>query len=318
MGTESHYILALQITSIFSVTLSLVIIFTLLCFRSMRSKVMMQMIAYIAASNIIGDFPYMFPYRPGTGNPWCSAQAFLHLSGPTMAWMWTTVVTYCLFVAATKKVMPVDEMRYYHIFCWGIPIIMTLSSLGFSNYGRNEEMEDFELCSFRGSSESVAIFHFALFYGVLVLCFICSLYWKYRLHSLDVNHSYPISKDSFRIASSALRRFPLAMFVCYTPRAVVVLIALFRRHGLDSNDATLASLIMKISYGVVCAAIFFRQSREARLLWSKALSCCFASNVQPSISTSTVNSLLTLDDLMRSALEENLREPSTDYEIGHI
>lgn len=272
MTSDGIYILVLQIVAVISVCLSALVILTLLCFRSMRSKVMMQMIACIALSNLLSDIAYVSPYRPGTGSFGCGAQAVLLLTCYPMAWLWTTVVTYFLYSLAVKRKMPRD-LKLCHAVCWGIPIVMTLSTLAVSGFGRNSEVESFEVCNFKSASLQANVFHFVTFYGLLCACFASIAYWKYQLYQLGQRKDNTFSMETFLIAQNALKMFPCALVVCWLPRLVVMACELVTSDGVGSNAITLATIILKISYGICCAGIFFLQSSEARMLWYKL---CFA------------------------------------------
>jgi hypothetical protein len=76
-----------QITSILSVAGSSSVILTLLLFQSMRSKLFMQIIAYISLADIIANVEYTMSYRPSNHNWWCSTEGFLNLYGYPCGWL---------------------------------------------------------------------------------------------------------------------------------------------------------------------------------------------------------------------------------------
>ncbi|RYH25715.1 hypothetical protein EON65_15330 [archaeon] len=270
---DQDAIAVLQLFGALSVVLSAIIILTFVCFRSMRNKIFMKIIAFIAISNFLSDLPYISGRRPSHGG-WCWLQSFLTMTFYPASWMWTATVAFFLYAIATKGVVP-EDIRYLHWLNWGLPIVLALFMLPITPYGRSDYTEDFEVCNFEHSNNSVAIYHYITFYGLLVACFASMIYWKHTLHFLEKQEQLGQYKQTFEIAKTSLSYFPKALALCWIPRLIAVIVTTVEGRSAETtaHRFALVSIILKIFYGIACAFIFFRQSAEARTLWLQFFGC---------------------------------------------
>eukprot|EP01031_Cornospumella_fuschlensis_P029338 gene29338-35416_t len=165
------------------------------------------------------------------------------------SWMWTTTVAFFLYSVATKGSIP-EDIRYLHLLNWGLPVALTLFMLPISPYGRSSYTEDFEVCNFEHSTDSVAAYHYITFYGLLVSCFVGMLYWKYNLHVLSKQGQLSQHQQTFEIAQTSLSYFPRALALCWLPRLAAVIVTSVEDESAETSirRLALASIILKIFY----------------------------------------------------------------------
>ncbi len=162
---ESPYGLIIVTVAILSVISSLFVVLTFVMFDNMRKKLLMKMIAYISLCDFISNIDYIVPYRPDNGTWQCTLQAFLNLTVYPMSWFWTLALVYCLYYLAHYSRIPMN-WHTIHLCCWGIPIVLTCISLGFTHLGRLDNFPTFETCSYYGSL-AAEIYHIIFYYGLI-------------------------------------------------------------------------------------------------------------------------------------------------------
>jgi hypothetical protein len=259
---SENFLVGIQIVSILSVFASFCVLVTLVAFREMRSKLFMRIIAYISLSDMLGNFPYVLPYRPHHG-PWCIMQGLINITFYPMSWLWTLALAYLLYFLATENRFPSEKfVLSINVVCWGLPVFLTALSTtctiyGYSTFG----IYPYEVCIFRKETDAV-IYHGIFYYGLLVLCWVLMVMMKRRLIKLQAASLSP----SYQIARTSLSLYPPALIVCWFPHCILFLVGFVyhERYGFY-----FMSDVLKLSHGVVTAAIFFYKSPEARRLWSR-------------------------------------------------
>lgn len=256
-------ILIILICAVISVTSSLMVVLTLVLFPRMRTKTFMSIVAYISIGDIIGNFPYLFPYRPGTGNWWCSAQAFMNLAGYPMGWMWTVVLVYFLYLLGARGEIP-RNLNTQHAACWSIPVVVALSTRIFTKYSGPHGAD---VCSVNTTPLPVA-YHIISYFGLLLVCLVVIAAYFLKLHWLYRAEDPNVSSVAFRKAKATLQLYPLVMVIFWLPHLVTEFLLLlgFAKYAWFLGIYYIF-VILKELHGTAAALIFFVKSREARLLW---------------------------------------------------
>jgi hypothetical protein len=277
------------ITSILSVAGSSSVILTLLLFKSMRSKLFMQIIAYISLADIIANVEYTMSYRPANHNWWCSTEGFLNLYGYPCGWLWTTMLMKFLHDLAVHKEVKLS-MRSAFIICWGVPLVTTLLYLAFipsGTYERPSGGNTQQLCSYGGNDfEQGFVWHMVSYYGLFVACVGYMVYTYLQLRKVYHVKEQRVTEDPerpteggespraalrrVRLTSESLLLYPLIMVVLWAPHMVGVALSL----ELGSNAVTIYAFMatnLKILCGLATAVLFFWKSQAARTLWIRLL-----------------------------------------------
>jgi hypothetical protein len=253
-------IVALIIVSVISETASLFVVITPLCFHSMRYRMFMQIVAFISIGDMIGNFPYMFPYRPGPKNWWCILQAFMNIAGYPMAWIWTTILVYLLFSLALSGKIP-EKMIYFHILAWGLPIVLALFQLTVSKYHRN--VSHYDVCV-DNDLYKTHIYHCVTNYGLLFACLFTMILFYLKIFQLELSNDPNVSSNSFKTAKYALIWYPTILAIFWIPHALTSMF-------FHNNQLYYYFLVLKVFHGFATALVFILQSKESRKLWSQCI-----------------------------------------------
>jgi hypothetical protein len=244
----------------------------------------MRIIAFISLGDLVANFPFMFPYRPGEGNWWCSLSAFLVLSGYPMSWLWTLALTFELYRMCTSSEKR-PSILLTHFVCWILPIFFALLTLAFSKYAPNNSID---VCS-ENYTTNVDIYHLVTYYGMLITCLIIMLGMLLHLKYLQYYQREPSKSNVFQLAIQSLELYPTSLFIFWIPHLVTVFgrVANTNSHVFHPNVYYIC-VIIRIGHGICTAIVFFLNSRVARSLWYRSF--LFLLNI-PIILRSETNSV---------------------------
>lgn len=285
-----------QAASILSVLGSGMVILTLVLFKTMRSKLFMQIIAYISLADILGNIEYTMTYRPSNDNWWCSTQGFLNLYGYPCSWLWTTILMQFLHdLVMYKKIL--IPMNVVYAICWGAPLVTTLLYLAFipeGTYERPSDSKTLQTCSYGGTdSKQGFIWHMISYYGLFIACiaYMIHLYLKLRVvyqiqeRTLSTNRTnsgqFSVTQANaviqrMKLTSDSLLLYPLIMFVFWCPHIIGVIMQLSGNENIAVQSFTFAAATLKILSGLATAVLFFWKSNGSRTLWIRFLSCKYS------------------------------------------
>jgi hypothetical protein len=226
----------------------------------------MKIIFYVAISDFLANFAYMLPLRPNKPNPWCWLQSFFNLTCYPMSWLWTLTLVYLLYKLAKGQSLP-SNLRYYHIFNWGFPLIQSLSMLIFTSYERVGEEADYEVCLFHVNIASATL-HAITYYGLFFVVVIIMLVLKWKIIQLERSNDTRVFNPTYLMAKMSLSLYPTALIVCWLPHALLT-VTIFLFTSIENIYLMLyfIALQLKILHGFATALIFWYKSRETRRLW---------------------------------------------------
>lgn len=243
-----------------SVSGSIAVIATLLLFERMRSKLFMRIISFISLGDLVGNFPFLFPYRPSQGNWWCSLQAFMNLAGYPIDWLWTVTLVYLLFNLSRHGKLP-ETLWPIHCVCWLLPVILALLSLSVSNYTR--PYSGIGICVENNTKEAM-LYHAVTYYGLLYCCILIMITFFILIFLQQQRKDPNVTSTAFSVAKSALQWYPAAFLVFWLPHSLSTLLGFSGRRG---EIVYKIFLIWKVLHGLSTSIIFFAQSSETRNLW---------------------------------------------------
>lgn len=251
--------MAMTAVATISVASSLAVVLTPLLFPKMRGRLLMQIVAFISIGDILGNLPYVFPYRAMSDNWWCNIQGFLHLFGYPIEWMWTAALILRLYQLATDGKVP-NRMWLLHLICWGIPLAQDLCMLTVAPYAIDNYNEG-EVCTFAVNKRSF-IYHNVCYFGLYLGCLFFMLVIYLRISALEHTQNKNVKKAPFIVAKNALAWYPTVLIIFWTPHVLVSMIA-----GNPVNFAYPFFSIWMICHGFATSFVFFYQSSESRRLW---------------------------------------------------
>jgi hypothetical protein len=257
---SADYVTAMIIVSLVSILASSVVIFTPIIFPSMRYRLFMQIITFMSIGDVIGNFTYMFPYRPTSGNWWCDVQAFTSFVGYPVEWLWTVILVYFLYTLAVTGEVPKSTWKF-HLLSWTLPVILALCALFTSKYTHSGQVAD--VCSIN-TTHAATIYHIVVFYGLLIICFAVMLFLFLSLcwHEFYL-HDIKTDSITLGVAKRALVIYPCLMFFFWLPHGISATISLKQ----DARNVYDVLLMWKTLHGLAVALVFFGQSEEARRVW---------------------------------------------------
>lgn len=248
-------IIILMVLSTLSVVSSLLVVLTPILFVKMRHKLLCRIVAFISFGDILGNIPYVFPYRPNTGSSWCTFEAFLNMSGYPMEWLWTTVLVYLLFQLANRGKIS-TRMGPFHILCWGLPTLLTLLMLTFSHFEKNNGAE---VCRIQ-YHRTPFYYHVTTYYGMFFSSVFLQLLLYGVMHIMERAQDERVRTTPFKVAKEALTLYPMAMIIFWLPHSIAAL-------SKTPSNIYVVFLFWKILHGFAVSVIFFRQSTESRKQW---------------------------------------------------
>jgi hypothetical protein len=294
---NSSFLTAIMTVATISVSSSLAVITTWLFFPQMRYKLFMQIIAFIAIGDLIGNIPYVMPYRGTAGGWWCTLSGLMNFTGYPIEWMWTTTLIYFLYSLSVKGYVPY-RLWLYHLLCWGVPVVLALCSLSFGNLRAPDNI--YEVCVIPIEVAPVA-YHVVTYYGLFYVCLITMvvLLVRLRVHMIHNPPDTPAKQRAFKVTIDAARWYSWILFVFWLPHNVTSV----STRGYSSHTYDIL-LMWKVLHGTATAVVFFVQSREARKLWRHYFRAKFCDPSLPYV--------------VKGAPKEDLRTVSEDlYRVGN-
>lgn len=261
MSYEKNVLDSLVAVSTLSVCGSLAVILTPIIFRRMRDKLFMQIVAFISVGDILGNFPYMLPYREYTLNWYCDVQAFLHLLGYPIEWMWTAALVYLLYHLAVEGKVP-RNLWPMHLLCWGLPLSLDFLTLSVTTYAPDNDSAG-EVCTYR-INKAAYVYHNVAYYGLFFASLFVMFVVYVRIHLLEAvsSKNENVRQPPFVVAKNALRWYPTILIVFWAPHMLQVVTP-----GTMFIAAYPYLLCWKICHGLATSFVFFYQSMESRRLW---------------------------------------------------
>ena len=182
-----------------------------------------------------------------------------------MSWLWTLSLVYHLYGVATTKALPSKwSIRYTHIVCWGLPIVLFAIEIPFTPFIRSQP--GFEVCDL--GSLDAAIYHAFAYYLLLLAIMIAFAVFSYKTAQLEKNEEPGYFHPSYVLLKDSVRLYPTAMVICWTPHLILYCFFFL----IDSNPVIykgfyFSTSVLKVLHGFVTACIFFYKSKSARRLW---------------------------------------------------
>jgi hypothetical protein len=238
----------------------------------------MQIIAFIALSDLFGNIAYVPTERPVEGTFICGLEAFLNDALYPCSWLWTTLLVRNLYVLAVEKRIPTIHWKE-HLFCWLFPVFLFVISVPFSVF-RTLPSRPYEVCT--DNAKVADLYHGITYYGMFFSALIVMIYYRYQTLLLEKGNEEMTSNDrAFKIAKAGLLFYPRALFLCWIPHVSLVYIYYAGINGHLFNIVYFYTDILKIIHGAITAIIFFYFSPEARRLWYRLIIGTLTNNHVP-------------------------------------
>lgn len=162
----------------------LLIIISVLCSPSSRQVFTVRLIFFLAIADLLGQMPVIgsYPVNSLTGNNgfWCSLSAAGNWFSALSSWLWTMMYAFavhkCFKSAGVEQGNEAWELgkyleleRYFHIICWGLPLVLVCLAAFSGQYGHGYAGGEKSTCGFIGPNWALAyesVLWIALLYNV--------------------------------------------------------------------------------------------------------------------------------------------------------
>lgn len=267
--TAEWYIYILQAVSLFSVCCSVTVVITALAFKSLRSKLFMNIIAFISLSDALANASYLSTTR-NSGTVWCSVQAFLQVVFYPSSWLWSTLLVYFLFCIARTGKLPLSMTKII-LICFGIPLVFGLLELTFAKYEReDDDFPSYQTCQISLNNEVNYAYHAVTFYGIWWCCLFGMLYMNTQIVKV-LREKDAMYLQTLQLAYESLQIYPRLMLIFWLPHFFAVLLS----HSLSEEQQRskgiglflFITVVLAVLHGPATAVTFFSKSGEARKKW---------------------------------------------------
>ena len=184
--------------------------------------------------------------------------------------MWTTVLSYTIFSVISIGAV---NFKLWHarVFCWTLPLILTLLPISTNNYGAGSPDVQWCLIVARDNTPPgmTQFWAFAAFFFWLFLSIFLMVFWAILIHcrywKTDIS-------DLVRNAYGKVYLYPVAMSCCWVTNFICTL-------SLFSTDRTVVALnmIFAMLNSVFSALLFMRNYPWTLLRWKKVMLSLFIS-----------------------------------------
>eukprot|EP00698_Gefionella_okellyi_P002701 TRINITY_DN12552_c0_g1_i1.p1 TRINITY_DN12552_c0_g1~~TRINITY_DN12552_c0_g1_i1.p1 ORF type:complete len:296 (+),score=41.93 TRINITY_DN12552_c0_g1_i1:48-935(+) len=262
-------LIATRTTSGLSIASGLLVIISYIAFREARSFYS-RLGLYLAICDTI-LFSAVFPGLP-TGAAGCITQALFIAYFTLASVLWPFVVAITMFLVVVKKRQNVQELeKYFHLLCWGIPLLLLPLPFSTNSYGMAGP-----ICWITYVYPTGDYWRFAQLYFWMwsIIITNASLYTAIgisisRQRNQLATASATLSRDVLRLGL-----YPLIMAVAWTPDSVRRIMEWRAGAQVDIFVLTMFEQVFAPSQGLFNALAYFLQPQMRRVLWERCCGCC--------------------------------------------
>lgn len=246
--------------SIVSCCFSLLVIGTILFFKSMRNGNFLPIILYMSISDVGLNLASAIGFPPSE-SPACWVQGLLQNYFALTGWFWTTMLTYRVYCFVRYGRCRIKK-RYMHLLCWGLPLFLTFIPLTTTDYGTNEAHAQTCVYVHRdGTARWLVLFWaYTTFFFWLFLCIALMIGWQIAAY---IRFRNTAMKDVIKRTYDRVYLYPIVMVACWG--------LAFFCNALATHPGTLVyqlNIVFAASDGILTAIIFMVKSEEARRRWA--------------------------------------------------
>ncbi|KAJ1407232.1 hypothetical protein B484DRAFT_483152 [Ochromonadaceae sp. CCMP2298] len=268
---EAQHAAQLAVGSI-SAAACFAVILTYLLFPVMRRQRYIELVFYVALNDMIASIGMALgPTSNGSFECWYQgiSTTFNFLS----VIFWSCAIAWQLYAVVVLQGTIIKRMFWWHVVCWGLPLLLSLLPLTTNTYGNTDDASTWCFVADRAGSPYWSLtFWWIFFYLFLVGGFLLSLYFlasvAWKLHYLRV------VPEIMRSTVMKLALYPLVTMGCWSLNIAINIHAL-RRGSLVFNARWQAinqvALLLTSSQGFWNAVVFFWLNPLVRKQWRLCL-----------------------------------------------
>ena len=229
-------------------------------------RIFSHILFFISLSDLLGSIANIIGF-PDRSSLTCHVQAFLTLEFFPASWMWTLSLCFQLrCVMIFNKVWL--RVKHIHLVIWVLSLLLALVPLATNIYGQDDQVYGLYPCALGGDASAGEIWATTNF-GILFLliCFIMMAF-KYEVGQYFSQQAAPMT-DKIRNIYSALRWYPICMFLVWFPMTTIFFIN--TTNTFPSRIYVEPFVVLSTQYGTILAILFFRSNKSIRLRWQRLL-----------------------------------------------
>ena len=240
--------------------------------RKLLSKTYIQVVFFMGISDFLGAMSMVASFKDGS--ILCSIQGPLIIFSQCSAILWADCAVRILYLAVIHDRQPHESngMRFYHLCCWGIPLLICTLLVSTTNIGRSADDDGHFMYCWATSEEhssngTIIAWHTVFFTVVWVSILYISFHFYIILH--HVKFSYAESSPVIREAIAKLAAYPVIFVSCYSLISCRFVISLagasFRDVDYYVLDVFCDSL--QVSQGLFTCIFFYTVNPNVLNLW---------------------------------------------------
>ncbi|GFN95028.1 G protein-coupled receptor 157 [Plakobranchus ocellatus] len=296
---DSAYINISGLTTMLSIGGCLVIIVLYMTFKEIRttSRMLLMFLSIadivVGVSSILQIGDYKISYKlPEQSTAMCQLSAALYVGGQVCAALWTCAVITYLFLCVSLRWVSIANriVGLFHIFCWGMPVVVSLSAHLSDVFGYNSadvlEQNHPTGCWLSDRVSNPLPWYLITVEGWVLSAYvlICLLYmpitWsiiKGKHRGKEITDDDVIEELAKETANEQLRFIPVIYFCTRIWGSAHFLFTRYPTHtSLRSSDSLmLFRAFGDNSQGLVNAVFFCLATKQIRNLLTTRFWCCF-------------------------------------------
>ncbi len=273
---------AFIVASALSLTSSLAVSVTCLCFPTFGNKFFIKIIFWMSFCDFMASALSVIGF-PKSGSLACQIQSFWCWLFYRAGWVWTVLLAWqlCRLILDYKR----TSILVLHSISWGLSLLGTLAPIaGGASYGMIEDLSGQAWCFLAGlNSADFVLWVFLtvqsyVWIGIVLMVAFSLAAYRHHQSATEIVKSDP-SFAAIKVAIYQISVYPLLMIVCWGPN--MFLFPLYNA-GIVGALYFEISLLLGTLNGAIVGLIFFIRSNEARELWKNSIYGAFGFQRQPS------------------------------------
>ena len=114
----------------------LLVVLTYFIFKDIRCLRCVELSVYVALSDMLASIGLAIGAQTSYSVA-CTFQTFLTTWFYLSSAFWNVVITYQVYIVVIRRDKIIQNLTYFHIFCWIFPLFLTLMPLTTNGYGND-------------------------------------------------------------------------------------------------------------------------------------------------------------------------------------
>jgi hypothetical protein len=259
----------LILPSILSIIGTSFVLLTYYRFPRLRKYRHVELAVYVAVNDLWGAIELVLGHMQ-SNSPACWFQGMGTSYNFLSSVLWNSVITYQIYIIVHQGAI-IENMKWFHVFCWGFPLLPVLLPLITNDYGANANTWCFLIDRPHSPPDSMFVWEIMSFFVWLWLSMIFNTIVFgmiiYRLKEMQCAESLSAYKPLYRLAFC-----PFILVLCWIlPSFLILYDAITDENYSGPGAITLDSLSTCLPplQGFLMSVAFFMVNESARMEWKQ-------------------------------------------------